>query len=172
MNSSDTMTRQTEATLHLLCGNVASGKSTLAERLASQQGTVLLQEDALLFGLYVEEMATLKDFMRCSQRLRRTMSPHIVALLRSGMSVVLDFHANTRQSRRWMRTLIDEAGCRHQLHYFDTPVEVCRARLRLRNASRTHEFTVSEEDFDRIAAHFEVPGKDEDFNLKVHSVGD
>lgn len=151
-----------------MCGKVASGKSTLAERLASQPATVLLQEDALLAELYAEEMASLKDFVRCSRRLRRAMSPHIVALLQNGLSVVLDFHANTKESRQWMKTLIDEAGCDHRLHYFDTPNEVCKARLRRRNASGAHEFAVTETEFDRITAHFEAPGEDEGFNLFVH----
>lgn len=33
-------------TLHMLCGKIASGKSTLAARLSATPGTVLVSEDA------------------------------------------------------------------------------------------------------------------------------
>ena len=155
-------------TLHLLCGKVASGKSTLAGRLAAAPGTVLLCEDALLAGLYGEDMRTLKDFVEYSGRLRRTIAPHIVALLQSGISVVLDFQANTLESRGWMRELIDAVGCDHRLHVLDTPDEVCKARLKSRNALGEHEFSVTEEQFDRISRHFQRPAEEEGFTLEIY----
>jgi predicted kinase len=159
-------------TLHLLCGKVASGKSTLARRLASGCNSVILSEDALLSGLYPEELKSLADFVRFSARLRQTIAPHIVELLRGGSSVVLDFHANTRNSRLWMRDLIEKAGCQHELHFLDVPDNVCKQRLKLRNASGEHEFAVTEAEFDRISRHFHPPSAEEGFNLKIHSVAE
>ena len=155
-------------TLHLFCGKVASGKSTLADRFAERPNSILLREDVWLSGLYGEQMSTLADFVRCSSLLKKTITPHVVALLRSGLSVVLDFHANTRESRTWMRTIADKAECAHQLHFLDIPDEICKRRLRQRNTAGQHEFSVSEAEFDRIASHFQPPAKDETFNLKIH----
>lgn len=166
------MRKDTGPTLHLLCGKVASGKSTLAQSLASHPRSVLLSEDAWLSGLFAENLLSLADYVRCSTRLRQTIAPHIVDLLCSGTSVVLDFHANTTDSRRWMRGLIDEAGCRHQLHYLDVPDDVCKQRLKLRNASEKHEFSVTEADFDRISSHFHPPSEKEGFNLKIHTAAE
>ncbi len=81
------------------------------------------------------------------------------------MSVVLDFQANTRNSRLWMRSLVNEARCHHQLHFLDVPDEICKARLLLRNAEGTHDFSVTEAQFDKVTAHFEPPSADEGFNL-------
>lgn len=160
------------ATLHLLCGKIASGKSTLANRLAAAPGTILLREDAWLSSLYGEEMRTLRDFVEFSGRLRRAIGPHIVALLRGGTSVVLDFQANTREARAWMKDLVDQAGCDHRLHVFDIPDEICKARLRQRNASGEHEFSVTEEQFDRISSHFQPPADDEGFVVEIHRIED
>lgn len=39
------------ATLHMLCGMIASGKSTMAAQLGATTGTVLIAEDAWLDAL-------------------------------------------------------------------------------------------------------------------------
>ncbi|MGX1496589.1 putative kinase [Labrenzia sp. MBR-25] len=155
-------------TLHLFCGKPASGKSTLADRYAERPGSILLREDLWLSGLYGDQMSTLADFVRCSSLLRKTITPHAVALLQSGLSVVVDFHANTKESRQWMLAIAEKAQCVHQLHYFDVPDEVCKARLHQRNLSGEHEFSVTEAEFDRIASHFQPPAEDEPLNLKIH----
>ena len=56
----------TSPTLHLLCGKIASGKSTLAAELAAAPGTVLISEDARLAPLYGEEMLSVADYVRCA----------------------------------------------------------------------------------------------------------
>ncbi|ASP33146.1 ATP-binding protein [Labrenzia sp. VG12] len=158
--------------LHLLCGKVASGKSTLADRLGDAPGTMVLREDAWLAGLFGEEMRTLRDFVTYSSRLRRTMAPHIIALLENGTSVVLDFQANTIEARLWMKELIEKSGCTHRLHVLDIPDAVCKERLRQRNAAGTHQFSVTEDQFDRISAHFQRPTDDEGFTLEIHHIAD
>ena len=64
------------------------------------------------------------------------MAPHIVDILRQGLSVVLDFPANTVRQRAWMRSLIEQTGMPHELHHLDMPDAICKQRLRQRNASR------------------------------------
>ena len=56
----------------------------------------------------------------------------------------------------------------HRLHVLDVPDEICLARLRTRNASGDHPFSVSEDQFREIARHFEHPGDDEGFDLVHH----
>ena len=164
----DPMAPTTPATLHLLCGKIASGKSTLATRLASEPNSILLREDSWLAGLFGPEMKTPRDFVQYSGRLRDVIAPHIVALLKGGTTVVLDFQANTREARWWMKDLIEQAGCAHRLHVLDMPDAVCKDRLKRRNASGQHEFAVTEEQFDQISRHFQLPTQDEGFVLEIH----
>ncbi len=159
------------ATLHLLCGKAASGKSTLSAKLSQGNGTVVITEDDWLSALYKEEMSSISDYVRCSARLRNIMGPHVVALLRTGVSVVLDFPANTNSNRAWMLDLSKQAQVPHQLHYLDVSDNVCKARLRARNASGDHAFTLSDEQFDQLSSHFVVPSEDEGLNIVRHSPG-
>jgi predicted kinase len=156
------------STLHLVCGKIAAGKSTLAARLADTPHTILIVEDRWLASLYRPEMTTVADYVRCSARLRDAVGPHVEGLLRIGTSVVLDFPANTVAIRAWMRGLFERAGALHQLHFLDVPDQVCRSRLRDRNAAGTHDFAATDADFERITSHFTPPGDAEGFNVVRH----
>jgi len=157
-------------TLHLLCGKIAAGKSTLARTLAAQPATLLISEDHWTSTLFGEDLKTIDDYTRYSARLRAAMAPHIVAILRQGLSVVLDFPANTVRNRAWMRSIIDEAAVPHELHVLDLPDEVCKQRLRQRNASGAHPFEVSDAEYEQFTRYFVPPGPDEGFNLVVHKI--
>ncbi|MGC2780758.1 MAG: ATP-binding protein [Bradyrhizobium sp.] len=157
-----------QPTLHLVCGKIAAGKSTLTAALGRRPGTVVVAEDEWLAQLYPGEQSSLADYIRNSSRLRAVMGPHVVALLRAGVSVVLDFPANTLASRAWMRGLFEQAGVPHQLHHLDVPDDVCKARLRQRNDAGQHAFTVTDEEFDLFTSYFVVPSPDEGFDVIVH----
>ncbi len=155
--------------LHFLCGKIGAGKSTLAAALASGPGTMLLSEDRWLAALYPGEILDVADYGRCAARLRNAIGEHVASLAGAGQSVVLDFPANTRRSREWLRQVAEQAGCAHRLHYLDVPDAVCKARLRARNASGTHPYTTSEAQFDAITAYFVEPGEDEGFDIVRHA---
>jgi predicted kinase len=156
-----------QAMLHLLCGKIAAGKSSLSAELGRQPGTIVVSEDQWLTTLYPGEIQSIADYARCSARLREAIAPHIVALLRAGLSVVLDFPANTLAFRAWMRGLFEQAGSAHQLHYLDCPDDICRARMHARNAAG-EQASVSDETFDIVTSYFVAPTADEGFNLIVH----
>ena len=158
------------ATLHLLCGKIAAGKSTLAAQLVQLPDTVVVSEDFWLARLYPGEILTIEDQARCSARLCAALAPHLVDLLRNGLSVVLDFHANTVKRRAWMHEIIVRSGAAHQLHHLDVPDEVCLARLHRRNAAGTHEYSVSDAEFALFTRHFVPPTPDEGFDVVVHGI--
>ena len=151
------MPRRRDPTLHLLCGKIAAGKSTLARRLASEPDRVLISEDAWLSRLYPGEIVSLEDYARRAGRLQDVLGDHVVALLRTGLSVVLDVPANTVQRRRWMRGLFEAASAAHRLHHLDLPDRVCKARLRRRNQDGAHDFAPSDADYDLITGYFQPP---------------
>jgi uncharacterized protein (TIGR02246 family) len=152
-------------TLHLICGKMASGKSTLAGRLASEPNTVLISEDEWLSRLYPGEITTLTDYVRFTARLRDVMGIHVETLLRAGNSVVLDFPANTLDSRQWMSDIYRNAGVVHCLHYLDVSDEECKTRLSRRNEDGSHRFNTSEAESNTIASDFVAPSSDEGFHV-------
>jgi predicted kinase len=149
-------------TLHLACGKIAAGKSTLSGRLAARPGTVLVSEDEWTKRLFGDEMRDVADYVRVSARLRGAMGPHVTRLLEAGVDVVLDFPGNTKATRAFWKAAAEVAGARLVLHWLDVADEVCRERLHLRNAEDTHDFAgVTDAQFDLITRRFEPPAPDE-----------
>lgn len=164
-----TVTTSEKATLHLLCGKIASGKSTLSAKLGSSPGTLIVSEDRWLAALFANEMQSVTDYVQCSLKLRNAMKPHLVSLLKAGLSVVLDFPANTQTNREWMMGIIKESGASNRLHYLKVSDEVCKSRLRARNAEGGHEFAASDQQFEIITRYFSEPTADEGFDIVEYS---
>jgi len=155
--------------LHAFCGKIASGKSTLAASIADAPQTILISEDALLSRLYPGEITTIDDYVRAATRLRDAIGSHLEGLLRTGLNIVLDFQANTPRARAWIKLVVERAGADHELHYLDVTDEICKSRLAERNATGTHEYQVSEADFELFNSYVVPPASAEGFNVVMHA---
>ena len=153
-------------TLHFFCGKAGAGKSTVAKRLAASEQALLISEDVWLARLYGEQMHTFEDYRRFSQKLKAVVGPLAIELLQSGRHVVLDFPANTRAARGWFRSLVEESGADHQLHFVDSADATCLQRIGQRNTERpegSHHLTP--EQFASISSFFEPPMDEEGFTV-------
>lgn len=152
-----------------MCGKMAAGKSTLARELAERHNAVLLVQDEWLGTLFPNEIVDIPAFFDRSLRLRHALAPHICALLSKGISVVLDFPANTQEQRAWFREILDSAGVEHELHFIDVPDDVCKRQLthRSKDVPVGARWTTDAE-FDAITAYFQPPSEDERFNIVRH----
>ena len=92
----------------------------------------------------------------------------MLSLLNEGLSVVMDFPANTLQQRRWLRGLFDAADVNHELHFIDVFDDVCKRRLRERNKSSQHAYQTNEQEYELFTRFFVPPTDDEGFNLIIH----
>jgi len=158
-----------ELVLHLVCGKIASGKSTLAAQLARDVGAVLISEDVWLSRLFPNEIECVADYVRCAKCIKDVLSPHVEELLRAGVSVVLDLPFNTIESRSWGHAIAIRAGCAHRLNYLEVADAVCKARLRRRNEAGEHPFQTTEDQFDYITSFFCAPDPSENLDVVVHA---
>ncbi|RKP43910.1 AAA family ATPase [Pararobbsia silviterrae] len=156
------------AVLHMVCGKIASGKSTLTTRLVDVPRTVLISEDQWIACLYPDEIHTPADYVSRAARMRTVLTEHICSLLAAGISVVLDFPFNTVNTRAWGRSLFQTVSCEHWLHYLDVSDAICKSRLMARNVSGEHPFQTSEAQYDQITRYFVPPAPDEGFNIIVY----
>ena len=158
----------TPPTLYFVAGKIAAGKSTLARKLAETHSAILLDADRFLSTLWPDEIHTLEDFKARWPRLCEAVGPVAVDILRSGVSVVLDFPGNTLGQRRWMKGLADAAECAHELHVLDVPDAVCLDRLAARNATGAHAYAPTPEQFAQFTALFVPPSDTEGLVIVPH----
>lgn len=160
---------KTEPVLHFLCGKMASGKSTLSKKLASDHNAILISEDIWLSKLYPEEISSFDDYLQYSPRLKQVLSQHVQNLLEQGISVVLDFPGNVPSQRQWFRSIFEAAKVNHILHYINAPDSLCKNQLRQRNTEKPEgSMIMSEAEFDYITAYFQPPIADEGFNMIIY----
>lgn len=148
---------------------MAAGKSTLARTLAEENNAILLVEDEWLAQLFPDEITTIPDYIKYASRLKKVMSGHAVALLSRGVSVALDFPANTVEQRQWFRGLFETAKVAHILHYLDVSDDVCKRQLKERSQEKPEgsAFT-TEAEFEAITQYFQPPADNEGFNILIH----
>lgn len=157
--------------LHFICGKMAAGKSTLSKQLAVREGAVLLSQDELLDALFPGAVADLCAFVEYSTRIQAALAPHVCSLLSNGVSVVLDFPANTRKQRAWFKQLLGATHAEHELHFIVASDELCKRQLQERSAERglpAGTKWTTDADFDEVTAYFEPPGPEEGFNVVRH----
>ncbi|MEM7553953.1 MAG: ATP-binding protein [Cyanobacteria bacterium P01_A01_bin.84] len=156
-------------TLHFLCGKMASGKSTLAKSLATENNAILMSEDVWLSHLYPEEIHDLNDYIKYSRRLKSILTPHIKDILVQGISIVLDFPGNTPSQRTWFRSIFESVEVNHVLHYIIASDTLCKQQLKIRSQDKPEgsAFT-TEEEFAAITKFFQPPTPEEKFNIKTY----
>ncbi|MEB3177783.1 MAG: ATP-binding protein [Nostocaceae cyanobacterium] len=159
----------TKPTLHFLCGKLASGKTTLARQIATENHAILISEDIWLSKLFPGEISSLSDYINYSSRFRNAIAPHAESLLRHGMSVVFDFAGNVPKHRSWVRSIFESADADHLLHYIIASDTLCKAQLRIRNELKPEgsQYT-TEEEFDEITKYFVPPSSEEGFIVKEY----
>ncbi|MDE2488935.1 MAG: ATP-binding protein [Alphaproteobacteria bacterium] len=164
------------ATLNVIFGPCAAGKTTYAHALARREGAVPFVLDewgARLFGPDLQgpiEFAWMLERLgRCNQLIWSTAE----AVLAAGSSVVLDTGGMRRADRDRIRQMADAMGLSPQWHFVDAPQEVRRARVAERNTAKGETFVmeVTPEMFEMLEAVYEPPAPAE-LEGAVLSLGD
>lgn len=155
--------------LHVFHGKPGAGKSTLAARIARERQAPLISEDVWMQRLFGDRMSTFDDYIRYAPRVRSVVGPLATELLRAGVSVVLDFQANTRSGRAWFRSVAADAGTEAVLHVLDTPDAMCLARIAQRNIGRpegSHE--ISPDTYALVSSYVEPADRSEGLRIEIH----
>lgn len=154
-------------TLHFFCGKPGAGKTTLAQNLAATLPGLVICEDEWIATLGFA-VRSVDDYRDASSRCRKLMETIVPALLRLGVSVVLDYAANTVERRAWVRSLFEAARADHVLHVIEAEDSECLANIHRRNEEKptgVYWGPVSDELFFAIAPYFVPPTEAEGFNI-------
>ena len=141
------------ATLILLVGLPAAGKTTLARRLATEHRALRLTPDEWMIPLFGDSDGAGKRYV-----LEGRMITVALQLLRLETNVVLDFGCWIRDERWALRWLTEREGAVFHLVYLPIERTAQLERIDQRWSRAPHEtFAVAPPDLDRWRALFDVP---------------
>lgn len=149
-------------TVHLICGPLGAGKTTLALRLARAHHALRFSLDEWVMQLFGAEAPHpmvyewwVEHCNRCSARMWSVCRD----VLARGVDVVLDFGFPRFAHREEYRTLSRAAGAMVHLHVVDADRALRRERVHARNRERRETFSllVTDDMFDGSESWWEPP---------------
>ena len=157
-------------TLIFFCGKMGSGKTTLSFEVAKSTGAIRLSEDEWLAALYPTEIEVFGDYIKYSSRLKPLLKSHVRDILKSGVSVVMDFPANTVNQRVWFKEILANDQIPHKLIYIEASDQLCLTQLQSRRSEQPGRAQFdTEEVFKKVTSYFQPPSQKEGFNIEVVS---
>ncbi|MBQ8620024.1 MAG: ATP-binding protein [Clostridia bacterium] len=147
----------------LICGKIASGKSVYAERIKVQENAVMLSVDELVLSILGSDLGDKHD--EITGRIQAYFFEKSLEIVKAGSNVLLDWGFWTRERRQAARDFYAGHGVECEFHYIDTPDEVWRRNIEIRNAAvlagRSDAYFVDEGLMKKLEAAFQVPVRDE-----------
>jgi predicted kinase len=153
-------------TLYFVIGKMGAGKSTFTAKYSKEHSVILISEDDWLSKLYPNEINTFDDFVVRHKKILSVLKPHLQSILKSGASVILDFPANTVDSRKWFVSLAEEVSASHTAFFIDTPNEICLKQVAKRSKEQPERAKFdTPEMFEAVTKLFEAPQAHERLNI-------
>lgn len=147
----------------LLCGRIASGKTTYAQKLKIDTSAVILSADDLMLTLFDACLGERHNDMVA--RISRYFCSLSEDILAKGLDAVFDFGYWTKQERAEIKQYFTEKALPFELHYIRAPEETRLNRLKARNErlkdSAKREYIIEGELLKKLDARFEEPSPDE-----------
>jgi predicted kinase len=141
------------ATLFLLCGLPASGKTTLARALERDHDAVRLAPDEWMARIVRDGWDA--ERRQAVEAVQWTLAQRLLSL---GVDVILENGFWRRSERDAYRAGAAAAGAACAVRYLDVPREELHRRLIARNADPPPDtFAVTPEQLDAMWPHFEPP---------------
>ena len=148
------MNPNSPVTIYGMVGPMGSGKTTLALKIATEQGALFQTLDGTIQS-FNEPIEDLDGYESLMPKAMDVMFSKALQALRGGQSVVFDVGRLT-----WLMELAEAADAKIQVYHFNIPAEERWRRVQKRNTEKpenVYHWTMDKESFDAQHPHHEVP---------------
>jgi predicted kinase len=154
-------------TIHLICGFMGFGKTTLAKKLAEETGAVRLTPDEIMAERYGRNLPE-PEFRQKWKEIDADIWRWTAEYVRKGRDVILDYGFWTRESRREACEKAEKTGASVVFHQLVCDMETARQRVLKRTKENPRELFIDGNCFDLFAAQYTPVQKGENDNVIYH----
>ena len=151
----------------VLCGKIASGKTTMAKKIMEQEKAVILSIDDVMLKLY--DGCLKEAHNQTASRIVDYFLTLIPDLLRQDISCILDYGFWTKEERKQLIRKLKEKELAYELIYLQVDDEVRKHRLFERNQLNAQkegrQYIIEGELLERLDQRFEEPTAEEEFQV-------
>ncbi|MDA9556663.1 ATP-binding protein [Vibrio sp.] len=149
------------ATLYFICGFIGSGKTTYSKQLSVDEKAFRFSIDEWMIPLYGEHMER-EVFDTRLTTLQSLFKESAKQMLDLNVSVIFDFGFWRQIDRNEMIAWANQYGYKFELHYLDTPYDVCINRAMKRNTDSSSEsYDMTPDMLQLFWSWFEIPTSNE-----------
>ncbi len=146
-----------------MCGNICSGKSAFARRLAEENKAALLSADEITLTLFGQDAGD--KFDGYAQKVKEYLYEKSIQLARTGINVVLDLGFWQKKERDGAREFYRQRGILCEFYFIDISESDRRRNIEERNRSvaegKTCAYYVDEGLAKKADGLFEKPDRSE-----------
>lgn len=148
-------------TVHILCGFIGAGKTTLAKQLETETGAVRITKDEWLIQI-VGNDPTIAGYDIYDGRMCGLSRDVAFQLAEKGIDVIIDEGVWERAQRDILWKRAESVGAQVVMYYLDTSIETIRERVRQRNLTIASDaFTITDDLLDHYLQYWEPPSREE-----------
>ncbi len=144
--------------LHIICGFVGAGKTTLAKKLEKQYKAIRFSTDEWMIELFNFKGDFGKKYIDSKKRSKEFIWKLSKKILLLERDVILDFGFWSKKERALFFKRAKQIGVEPILYYLDVPIEELKKRVNSRNKKLNKKtFNITKEWFNKWLPLFEEP---------------
>ncbi len=154
--------KKNKTKLHIICGFVGSGKTTLAKKLEKHHKAIRFSTDEWMIELFNFNGDFGKKYRDSKKRCKEFIWKLAKEILLSGQDVILDFGFWSRKERSLFFRRAKKIGVDPVLYFLDIPIDELKKRVVARNNKLDKKtFKITTRWFNKWSPLFEAPKSSE-----------
>lgn len=147
-----------KATLYIIQGFIAAGKSTFSRNLAIETNAIHLNPDEWVTKLYKKEIY-MNNYSECFDNTLEILWDKTKDYLNRGYDVIFDMGFWKREDRVYARSIADECDANVIHYYLNVPSKILKERIIKTRSKEWAEIHIN--NFEKNLSEFEPPFEDE-----------
>lgn len=154
------------STIHLMCGYIGFGKTTVAKQIEQETGARRFTPDDVMIELFGTDVGD--DFMEKANKVDEYIWEQIALAIKNGQDVIYDAGSWSADDRKYVMQRIQKLGAKSLWHQVNCDIELAKKRTLARSKS-AEELSVDEKFFDENLSRYEPISQAEQLDVVVHN---